>query len=103
MHLGDFWTFGRAEEFPKVQKSLPIPDLLVVKTLEKRRVKHARPSLLAADFWTVLTGAPLREQKSKTPSPEGMAKNRVLTRRGLSSEGCAVHVREHGPPGRLTF
>ena len=81
MHLDEFWTFGRAEYFPKVQKPLPFPEPFVAKTLEKRSIKRARLSAAAADFWTVLAGAPRRAERSKTPPPEGMAKNGALTTR----------------------
>jgi hypothetical protein len=39
--------------FQKVQKSFPLPEPFVVKTLDKRRVERARTSAATADFWTV--------------------------------------------------
>ena len=47
-------------------------------TLEKRRLNSLAAARCGADFCGTLIGAPHGARKSKIPSPEGMAKNRLL-------------------------
>jgi hypothetical protein len=51
----------------KTQKSLPISEPFLVKTLEKRRVKREDVSALGDDFCILLVGPPRGACKSKTP------------------------------------